>query len=165
MIYLFYGILILVAFILQGFVISYGFFSGILPDLLLVIITIMAVNRGKTLGGTLGFVLGFLQDLFSGGLFGVNAITKMIVGYLCGFLRNKIYEKNFIVSPLIAFVATIINQLLIIFFIDYLLLENSVEYILKAIVIPLACYNALLAVPISVTINKIDLYLSRRKLN
>ncbi len=77
---------------------------------MLIIIVVLALNKGKTAGGISGFIIGFLQDLFSGGVFGINAITKAIVGHLLGFLSKVIYQDHFIIVAVVTFFTTIVNQ-------------------------------------------------------
>ncbi|TDX49012.1 rod shape-determining protein MreD [Orenia marismortui] len=162
MVYFLYGVLVLVLFILQTALIPSNLFNNTIPDLLLIIVTFLAINRGKTAGGILGFITGLLQDWFSGGLFGINAISKTIIGYLFGFLKKNIYPKNISVPPLVVAIATIFNQLLIIIFSDYLLSKVSIEAMIKSVVIPLLIYNSILSIIINLIINKIDNYLARR---
>ncbi|OCL25271.1 rod shape-determining protein MreD [Orenia metallireducens] len=163
MVYLLYGLLVFMAFVLQSAIIPCSLFYNIIPDLLLIIITLLAIYRGKTVGGALGFFTGLLQDWFSGGLFGINAISKAIVGYLFGFLKDHIYPQNIIVPPVGVAIATIINQLLIISFTDYLLTELSIEVVLRSVIIPLVIYNSILSVILNILIYKINNYLARRK--
>jgi len=163
MVYLLYGFLIFLALILQTTIIPYSLFYNIIPDLLLIIITLLAIYRGKTVGGVLGFITGLLQDWFSGGLFGINAISKTIVGYLFGFLKDHIYPQNIMVPPVGVAIATIINQLLVVSFTDYLLTGLSIEAVFKSVIIPLVIYNSILSIVINIVIYKIDNYLARRK--
>ncbi len=141
-----YGVIIIIALILQTNPLIQQLLAGIVPDLLLVVLSFLAINYGKTVGGVGGLGIGFLQDLLSGGLFGTNAISKAITGYLCGFLRKRIYEKQLIVPPLVSFAATLINQLLVVFFTNYLLSLFSWQMIFKNTIIPLALCNAALAI-------------------
>lgn len=115
MFYLIYGITTIIFLILQGLASVQYFFYGITPDFLLILIIFLAVNYGRTTGGLTGFLIGFLQDLFSGGLFGINAISKAIVGYLVGFLKNNIYRDKLLLPPLVTLLATVVNQLLVVF--------------------------------------------------
>ncbi|GAB6099085.1 hypothetical protein JCM16358_09640 [Halanaerocella petrolearia] len=148
MLYLGYIVIILIFLVIQGLPVFQHMFYGIVPDLLLVLLTFLAVNYGRTTGGITGFVIGILQDLFSGGLFGINAISKAIVGYFFGFLKDNIYQDKLLVPPLLSFLATIINQLLIVFFANYLVLAMSLEEIFQVVIIPLAICNSALSVVI-----------------
>ena len=140
--FLLYCFSIIVALLLQTLPVFQDLFYGVVPDLLLVIITFIAINFGKTAGGLAGFGAGFLQDLLSGGLFGVNAVSKAITGYLFGFLQSNIYRKKLVVPPLVAFFATIVNQLLVVSFGGYLVSFLPLGTVLGDVVFPLALGNA-----------------------
>ncbi|AGB41892.1 rod shape-determining protein MreD [Halobacteroides halobius DSM 5150] len=146
MFYLVYGFLTLLFFIVQSLSSFQNLFYGVAPDLLLILLVFLAVNYGKTAGGIAGFIMGLLQDLFSGGLFGINAICKALVGYLFGFLKGNIYQDKLLVPPFLSFLATVINQLLIISFANYLLMAMPLEEIFRVVIIPLGISNATLSV-------------------
>ncbi|WP_027338569.1 rod shape-determining protein MreD [Halonatronum saccharophilum] len=159
MYWLIYSALSIVILMFQGTIFSNSLLFKVTPDLMLIIIVVLAINKGKTAGGIAGFIIGFLQDLFSGNLFGINAITKTIVGYLLGFLSKVIYQDNFIIVAIITFFATIINQGMIIFFTGGIDIESA----LKEIIIPLAIYNTIITLIIYPVVYKLDNYLARKK--
>jgi rod shape-determining protein MreD len=49
--------------------------------------------KGPLKGEIFGFFCGLLKDSFSGGLFGVNAAAKAIIGYLAGNAKKKFYTE------------------------------------------------------------------------
>ncbi|MGM0501045.1 MAG: rod shape-determining protein MreD [Bacillota bacterium] len=159
----FYGSLIFIAVIIQSLAVLPEFAFGIHPDLLLIVLTMGAINYGKTAGGVLGFTAGLLQDWFSGGLFGIHAVSKTITGYLCGFLKNHIYQDHFLTPPVITVLATIVNQLLILFFTNLLLEVTVLKQLLITIIIPLAIYNAIISLLFYPLISKLESLLARRK--
>ena len=159
----FYSILLILAVIAQSLSISYDLFSGVHPDFLLIISTVTAVNYGRTAGGILGFITGLLQDWFSGGLFGIHAITKTITAYLAGFLKKNIYQYHFLTPPLITFLATLVNQGLIVIFTKVLVEIVVLKEVTKEIIIPLAIWNSIISLFIYPIIYKVEKVLARRK--
>ncbi|MFO7819922.1 MAG: rod shape-determining protein MreD [Halanaerobacter sp.] len=159
----FYSILIFLVVILQSLPISYDFFSGVNPDFLLIISTAAAVNYGRTAGGVLGFVAGLLQDWFSGGLFGVHALSKTITAYLCGFLKENIYQHHFLTPPLITLLATLVNQFFILIFTKILVDIIVLKQVTREIIIPLAIWNSIISLFIYPILYKLDGILTRRK--
>ena len=67
---------------------AYGF------DLPLVIVIHVAMVRGKTPGMLAGLVLGYLQDAMGGGALGFNGISKIIAGFMGGYLKEKFFIRN-----------------------------------------------------------------------
>ena len=158
-----YGILIIIAVILQSLSIFPEIFSGIHPDFLLIISVMVAINYGRTVGGGLGFIAGLLQELFSGGLFGVHSISKTITGYLCGFLKEHLYQNHFLVPPLITLLATITDQLLILFFTNVFTEILVLKHIVKTVIIPLAIWNSIISLFLYPLIYKLESLITRRK--
>jgi rod shape-determining protein MreD len=123
-----------------------------------------AINYGRTVGGSLGFIAGILQDWFSGGIFGIHSLSKVITGYLCGFLRDHIYQKHFLTSPVVTLFATLLDQGLILIFSSLLVRIEVLQYGIKTVVIPLAIWNAIIALFIHPLIYKLESLLNRRKI-
>ncbi|WP_408954914.1 rod shape-determining protein MreD [Natroniella sp. ANB-PHB2] len=160
MIYLFYIIFGLFFFVCQALFFSRGVLGQITPDFLLIVVMILSINYGKTAGGIAGFLAGFLQDLFSGGLFGINIISKTLVGFLVGFFKKKVYQDSFSLPPLILFFATVINQVLVILFTNYLFSFVTLEQAIEGVILPLATLNAGVTLVIYPFVYKIDSYLT-----
>jgi len=63
--------------------------GGTSVDLVLVVVVLAALNRGLVSGLWIGTVAGLLQDALSGGIMGVNGLTKTIIGVLVGFAGSR----------------------------------------------------------------------------
>jgi len=55
--------------------------AGVTPDLPLIMVVLLALRRGPEFGCLSGFVTGLLQDAAGGGLIGVQALTKAVIGF------------------------------------------------------------------------------------
>ena len=55
--------------------------AGVTPDLPLIMVVLLALRRGPEFGSLAGFVTGLLQDAAGGGLIGVQALTKAVIGF------------------------------------------------------------------------------------
>ena len=161
--YLLYTLLILVLFIFQSFFSGFEFLSNIKPDLLLILVIIIAVNQGKRKGILTGLIVGLLEDLFFGGLIGVNAISKMIVGLLFGFFKIYIYKYIFILAPIFVLVGTFINQLIILILLHQSLFEFSFGLLFDELISPLLVNNIIFVFPLYLIVYLIELFISRRK--
>ncbi|ONH61184.1 rod shape-determining protein MreD [Frankia sp. CcI49] len=58
------------------------------PDLVIVLLAIIALIEGPLLGAVLGFVIGLLADLMSTHVLGQTALVLCLVGYLAGLVMN-----------------------------------------------------------------------------
>jgi rod shape-determining protein MreD len=62
--------------------------GDVAPDLPLILIVLLALRRGPEVGCLAGFAAGLLQDAAGGGLIGVQALTKALVGFAVGALAG-----------------------------------------------------------------------------
>src|SRR3989454_2750456 len=58
--------------------------GGVTPDLPLIVVVLLALRRGPEFGCVAGFGAGLLQDAAGGGLIGVPALTKALIGFAIG---------------------------------------------------------------------------------
>src|SRR2546427_10530031 len=63
--------------------------GGVTPDLPLIMVILLALRRGPEFGCLTGFVTGLLQDAAGGGLIGVQAMTKAVIGFGIGVARGR----------------------------------------------------------------------------
>ncbi|RMG65518.1 MAG: rod shape-determining protein MreD [Calditrichaeota bacterium] len=78
--------LFLVGLLFQSTVVPYLQIGRWKPDLLLVVVVFIGVQRGPVWGSTAGFVIGLIGDLLSAQLVGSGALVKSVAGYLAGRL-------------------------------------------------------------------------------
>lgn len=82
------------------------------PDLVLLYVVSAGLVGGRENGVFYGLLGGLLQDLLSVGIFGVNTLSKMIIGLSVGLLERK-FNKDNAVMPLVGiWAATALSQAL-----------------------------------------------------
>src|SRR5437016_1603969 len=64
--------------------------ADVAPDIPLIMVLLLALRRGPEFGCAAGFIAGLLQDVASGGMIGVQAMTKALVGYALGALGGRL---------------------------------------------------------------------------
>jgi rod shape-determining protein MreD len=62
--------------------------GDVAPDLPLIVVVLLALRRGPEFGCVAGFAAGLLQDAAGGGLIGVQALTKALVGFGVGAMAG-----------------------------------------------------------------------------
>lgn len=137
-------LLILLAMLLQSTFFSFLQVAGVKPDLILMLVVFNGFLRGSREGAFLGFSAGLLQDVFTGNYIGINAITKMLAGYLVGLAEARFYKESVIIVSLVTFVVGIINQLAYYALLFYLDILVPPYFAIGAVVLPSAIYTALL---------------------
>jgi rod shape-determining protein MreD len=73
-----------------------GFLPSLLPppDVVLIVVISFGFQYTLPLGGGLSFLLGILQDVLSGGVIGLNALSKTVVFALTRSIAQRFYFSN-----------------------------------------------------------------------
>ncbi|MFZ5942740.1 MAG: rod shape-determining protein MreD [Bacillota bacterium] len=142
--YLVLALLGFVCLILQSTLFNEMIIAGAKPDLILVIVILFALFNGPKQGAAAGFGLGLLEDLFNAKFLGLNAVSKLVIGFLLGFLEKRIFKDNFLVPVFSLFLGSLIYSLI------YFLFTNIVGYSLSfdqviRVTLPMAIYNTCFA--------------------
>ncbi len=81
--------------------------GGVAPDLLALVTICAGLAGGAELGAYMGFFAGLLADVFlTDTPFGLSALTLCLVGAGVGALRTAVLREGWVLTPLVAFVAT-----------------------------------------------------------
>jgi rod shape-determining protein MreD len=79
---------------------------------MVLIVVYLGLQRGQETGLIGGFFLGLLQDVLSGGLLGVNALSKGLIGHWTGSFRRNVSDRQALFHALLVFFASIFNSVL-----------------------------------------------------
>jgi rod shape-determining protein MreD len=142
-----WGVLLVLALVIQSTLLPLIAVNGIRPDLLLILVVSSALLLGKEQGVGLGFFAGLLQDLASGNIFGLNVLSKILTGYLAGIMERKVFKENVLLPVLAVVVATVFNSIVVLVTLAFLGFNVDIPAALLNIVFQLA-YNAVLAIPV-----------------
>ena len=156
MIILLKGVIIVVALLIQLTLINSITILGLKPDLIMVVVVVFSLLKGEKEGTISGFASGLLQDIFSTGLLGINALVKTVIGFTCGILKEKIfYEHILFLIPVITFIASFMQSILIFLLLRAFGIEYNLAWSLKQVALPEALYSSLLSPLIFFAINKL----------
>ncbi|MBP1678207.1 MAG: hypothetical protein H6Q29_118 [Bacteroidetes bacterium] len=116
--------LTLAVLLLHTTIVPFIAIGGIIPDLPLLLVIIIAILRGQVPGTLAGFFIGLALDLLSGGdgVMGLSALTKTAAGFLAGYFynENKTFQtlggSQFLVIVLLA--GTVHNVLYFVIFLQ-----------------------------------------------
>ncbi len=72
------------------------------PDLLVVLVVLVALQRGEVAGSVTGFVLGLVRDLSNPDLLGLNALVGSIVGWVCGRIGRQAVPDSVLFRMVVA---------------------------------------------------------------
>lgn len=137
-------LLVTIALLLQSTLFSFLQVAGVKPDLVLMLVVFNGFLRGSREGAFLGFLAGLAQDIFTGNYIGLNALTKMIAGYLVGLAEARFYKESVIIVTLVTFMVGIASQLAYYVLLFYLDIEVVPAFALGQVIMPSAIYTSLL---------------------
>jgi rod shape-determining protein MreD len=93
--YYFYQILIvIILFSIQTTWLGMFSIGGVIPDLALIWVVYCGVHYSRTMGIGSGIVMGILQDSLSGGLLGLNTLSKSFIGFFFAALKDKFFVEG-----------------------------------------------------------------------
>ncbi len=64
--------------------------ADVAPDIPLIVVVMLALRRGPEFGCLAGLAAGLLQDAAGGGLLGVQALTKALIGFAMGAAGSRL---------------------------------------------------------------------------
>jgi len=118
---------------------------GVRPDLALILTVYCAIILGEYPGIAVAMTIGFLQDCLSGGLLGVNTLSKSLIGFAFANLKNKLVLEGPVPVGTFLAIASIFDGL--IYYLTSLVLFRQVPFgqFFSTLLI-FALYNALVGV-------------------
>ena len=140
-------------------------FWGVTPDLILVWVVYCGVRFSRAGGIGAGIALGLIQDSLSGGLLGVNTLSKGLIAYFFSTLKDKFFVEGVIPIGIFLILSSLFDGLVFYF---------SMETILKGEVAPsflyqslpvYSIYNALIGPFMFMVLDKINDWLKSNKPN
>jgi len=117
---------------------------GTAPDLPLIVTVLIALRRGPEIGCVSGFIAGLLQDIAGGGLVGVQAATKAMVGFGLGSAAGRLWVSNPLVQVPGLVVLTVAEGLLRFSVLRLFHYPAPLGLVLVDAVLPQALYNGAL---------------------
>jgi rod shape-determining protein MreD len=106
---------IIIAFLLYTIIGKISFSISQLLNFFTLAVIYFAVTRGEIYGACIGTVCGLIQDSFSLGVFGISGLSKTLIGFLAGFIAQRINILPLVRNFLFILVLTIGETALSIF--------------------------------------------------
>ncbi len=118
--------------------------ANVAPDIPLIVVVLLALRRGPEFGCASGFVAGLLQDAASGGLIGVQALTKAVAGFLVGLLGGRLSVSQPLVQVPGLVLLTIAEGLARFALLQFFRFPAPFGELMTYVVLPQALYNGFL---------------------
>ena len=86
--------------------------GNVVPDLILIVAVYSGIHLKKSRGIWLAALIGFFQDCLSGGLLGVNFLSKGLVGLFFCAIKDKIIVQGIIPISFFMFVTSLVDGMI-----------------------------------------------------
>ncbi|AFM43156.1 rod shape-determining protein MreD [Desulfosporosinus acidiphilus SJ4] len=145
--YILITVMFLLSLILPGTLFHFWAWSGIKPDLLMLLTIYMAAHHRRLSSLLWGLGAGLLEDFYLGRYIGMYTLTLLVVAFLSNWLTERWYRENFLLTTFMVFIVTAVGQICVAFLALGAGLQWSMADIAQ-LVFGVALYNAVL-VPIT----------------
>jgi len=126
--------------------------SGVTPDLPLIMVSLLALRRGSEFGCLAGFVTGLLQDAAGGGLIGVQALTKAVIGFGIGVAGSRLRVSQPLVQVLGLVVLTIAEGLARFALLQIFRFPAPFDELMTYVVLPQALFNGFVGAAVALSV-------------
>jgi rod shape-determining protein MreD len=103
-------LLAVVIFVLQLKVVPSIGLLGVAPDLVIILLVALVLERGPVAAVIIGFALGFLQDLGNASFLGMNALSKTLIAYGVSRFGAGFLPESVLFKGLLIFVASLCSE-------------------------------------------------------
>ena len=162
----FYICLALLSFIVQTTSFHFLSWLRLYPDIMLALSIHGGLRWGIIGGLQFGGAIGFVQDLLSYGVLGINLLSKSLIGFIVGALREK-YINDSAMARIALVVSSTILDLMIYRALSGMLIDNEIADFDSKAAIAQSAINlvfTLVALPVIMMADRaIDRWLSRRE--
>ena len=118
--------------------------ADVAPDIPLIVVVLLALRRGPEFGCAAGFIAGLLQDAASGGLLGVQAFTKALIGFGIGALGGRLRVSQPLVQVPGLVVLSLVEGVARFGLLQLFHFPASFGELMTYVVLPQAIYNGFL---------------------
>ena len=119
---------------------------GVKPDIMLIIITSIAILYNRNTAMLIGLETGMIQDIIFSKPIGITALSYVIVAYVVGLYNSKIFKDNIIVPIFFTVMASIIKHTVLILMFYIIHLDFYFWSYIKSIALYELIYNSILSV-------------------
>ena len=95
------------------------FFTGIKPDLILIIVCYYALKYGRTKGVCYGAFAGLLIDTVNGFILGPHMLSKLLAGFFLTTVRENLFQWNIYINTVAMVVFSFINIVIVYMCLDF----------------------------------------------
>ena len=139
-------LLIILTFILQTTIILKISIADVVPNLIIILVSVYGFSKGENSGMITGFIAGLLCDIFFGPILGFHALLLIFLGYANGKI-TKLYYPDYLIYPFLMVGLSSFTYNFV-YYVCMFLLRSRFEFeiYLKEIIIPEFLYTLIISI-------------------
>lgn len=115
--------------------------GGVVPDIPLTVVSLLALRRGPEIGCLAGFASGLFQDVAAGGLVGVQALTKALMGFTLGQIGGRLWVHEPLVQVVGLVVLSVLEGVARFLLMQFFHFPGGFGELMLHVVLPQSLYN------------------------
>lgn len=119
-------------------------FFGCVPDFVLLSVVLVAMRAGGTTMMLWAVAAGLFQDVLSGGIIGMNTLSKPLAGTFVMLVRWKLDFRNPNTQSMVAFLATLADGLFLSFLVNAYLPARDIPGTVLGDILPASAMNGII---------------------
>ena len=108
-------LLFIAVYVLQTSALFQAAIFGVTPDLVLILVCVVALRRGPLQGAVAGAAAGLFVDLAGGRFVGLGALAKAAAGAAVGWAGQRVFGENVVVTLGMVAAGSLIEQAIYLF--------------------------------------------------
>lgn len=139
-------VMVIICFLLQTTLLQNIRVAGVIPNLMLLVVTYIAFLNGVYFGITTGITVGLLYDCMYGSLIGINMLAFLLIGYFSG-MCSRLYRRGNYIIPIILIAIGESIYGIVTYLTDYLLRGKlNIGYYLGKVMLPEFVYTVVFGI-------------------
>lgn len=130
--------------------------ADVAPDIPLIVVVMLALRRGPEFGCLAGLASGLLQDASTGGLLGVQALTKALIGFAIGAMGTRLSVTSPLVQVPGLVILTVVEALARFALLQIFRFPAPFSELMVYQVLPQALYNGFLGAAVVLALTWMD---------
>ena len=155
-------LIIIILFSIQTTLLGMLSIGGVIPDLALIWVVYCGVHCTRTMGIGSCIVMGILQDSLSGGLLGLNTLSKSLIGLFFVALKDKFFVEGVVPVAFFLMIASLFDGLFFYFSMNTVLEGEVASSFLYQSLPAYSIYNGIVGPILFLLFNQFDNWLKSR---
>ena len=136
------ALLVIILYALQTSILPLIAYHGVTADLMLLFVTSTAFLKGAR------FAVGVLQDIASGTFLGVNAFTRVLIGFCVGKFSDQVFKEQVFLPVFASLLVTTVNYFILALLMILLGYRFNLMGHMQYTLLPMLIYQLAFAYPV-----------------